>query len=87
MFPSNSFRDGEFGSPLSQPSFNRECVMQQTTESRRAASSRREPAAAIPKFRELRLSAVVAACAWQRRPLAQRRDAPERRPTKRTEKD
>jgi hypothetical protein len=61
--------------------------MQQQIQARRSAASRRAPAAAIPKFRELGLSAVVAACAWQRRPLAPRRDTPEHKPAPRSEKD
>jgi hypothetical protein len=46
--------------------------MQQTIEPRRPSRNRQEPDAAIPKFRELRLSAVVAACAWPRKPVAPR---------------
>jgi hypothetical protein len=43
-------------------------------ESRRSASPRREPAAAIPKFHKLGISAVVAACAWERKPLQEPRE-------------
>jgi hypothetical protein len=59
--------------------------MQQSNESRRPA--RRAPASAIPKFREIGLSAVAAACAWERRPPAPRRDGLDRRPKARSEKD
>jgi hypothetical protein len=59
--------------------------MQQSNESRRPA--RREPASAIPKFRKIGLSAVAAACAWERRALSPRRDSFDRRPKARSEKD
>jgi len=52
--------------------------MQRSTETRRPSPSRRAPEATIPKFRELRLSAVVAACAWPREaatPERKRRDS------------
>jgi hypothetical protein len=65
---------------------NRDDVMQQKPESRRSTSARQEPGAGIPKFRKLGLSAVVAACAWERRPLAPRRAGTERKPS-RSEKD
>jgi hypothetical protein len=64
--------------------FHRECLMQQLTQSRR--SPRREPTAAIPRFRKIGLSAVAAACAWERRPLAPRGEGAERKPL-RSEKD
>jgi hypothetical protein len=44
-------------------------MMPKLNEQRRSASSRREPAAAIPTFRKLGISAVAAACAWERKPL------------------
>jgi hypothetical protein len=52
--------------------------MQQLTQSGRSPG--REPVAAIPKFRKIGLSAVAAACAWERRPLAPRREGAERKP-------
>ena len=48
--------------------------MPKLNESRRSASPRREPTAAIPKFRKLGISAVVAACAWERKPLREPRE-------------
>jgi hypothetical protein len=49
--------------------------MPKLNESHRSASPRREPAAAIPKFHKLGISALVAACAWERKPL---QETPER---------
>ncbi len=43
--------------------------MRASTKPRHAAPAHRKPEAAIPKFRELRLSAVVAACTWPKRPV------------------
>jgi hypothetical protein len=52
----------------------REFLMPKLNEARRLASSRREPAAAIPMFRKLGISALVAACAWERKPLQEQRE-------------
>jgi hypothetical protein len=49
-------------------------VMPKLNEPRRSASSRREPAAAIPTFRKLGISAVTAACARERKPLQEPRE-------------
>jgi hypothetical protein len=49
-------------------------MMPKLNEPRRSASSRREPAAAIPTFRKLGISAVVAACAWEGKPLQEPRE-------------
>jgi hypothetical protein len=46
--------------------------MPQMPKPRSPANARRAPGAAIPKFRELKLSAVVAACAFQRKPVTER---------------
>ena len=48
--------------------------MPKLNDSRRSASLRHEPAAAIPKFRKLGISALVAACAWERKPLRELRE-------------
>ena len=60
--------------------------MTQLKEQHRATSSRSEPAAAIPKFRKLGLSAVVAACAWERKPLNERHEDKKRKPAARSDK-
>ncbi|SDR38691.1 hypothetical protein SAMN05444161_3441 [Rhizobiales bacterium GAS191] len=54
--------------------------MQQAIESRRPSRIRQVPEAAIPKFRELRLSAVVAACAWPRTQTARRDESTDATP-------
>jgi len=59
-------------SPAS-PHMNESLAMRPSTDSQRPPAARRKPEAAIPKFRELRLSAVVAACAWPKRPAAKPR--------------
>ncbi|MBV8963881.1 MAG: hypothetical protein JOY97_12385 [Hyphomicrobiales bacterium] len=50
--------------------------MRASTKSRPLSPSRRKPEAAIPKFRELRLSAVLAACAWPKKQVAEPRKKP-----------
>jgi hypothetical protein len=78
MFPSHKAPEAKGVRHHPQPLFHRECLMQQLTQSGRSPG--REPAAAIPKFRKIGLSAVAAACAWERRPLAPRREGAERKP-------
>jgi hypothetical protein len=61
--------------------------MQRSIETPRPPRSRREQEASIPKFRELRLSAVVAACAWPRTQAAPPRQSPDAKLAARFEED
>jgi hypothetical protein len=59
--------------------------MRASTKPRNPSPARQKPEAAIPQFRELRLSAVVAACAWPKRPSAEPRKNADTIPPRRFE--
>jgi hypothetical protein len=61
--------------------------MQQAIKPSRSQSPRREPSPAIPQFRKIGLSAVAAACVWERRPVTPRRDPDERKPGPRNDNE
>jgi hypothetical protein len=52
---------------------------------RHPSSARPKPEAAIPKFHELRLSAVVAACIWPKRQIGEPRESAGTIPARRFE--
>ncbi|MGC1574696.1 MAG: hypothetical protein WA813_00945 [Beijerinckiaceae bacterium] len=59
--------------------------MRASKKPRHPSNDRRKPEAAIPQFRELRLSAVVAACARPKRPVAEPRKSAGTIPARRFE--
>jgi len=61
--------------------------MQRTIEAPRPPRQSREAEPAIPNFRKLRLSAVVAACAWPRKEAPGERKSPQTRLEPRFEED
>jgi hypothetical protein len=72
MFARHNASIGERSSP--HANIDENFMMPKLNEPRRSASSRREPAAAIPTFRKLGISALAAACAWERKPLQEPRE-------------
>lgn len=60
-------------------------AMRASKKPRHPSNDRRKPEAAIPQFRELRLSAVVAACARPKRPVAEPRKSAGTIPARRFE--
>jgi hypothetical protein len=60
-------------------------AMRASIKPRHPSPDRRKPEAAIPRFRELRLSAVVAACVSPKRPMAEPRKSTDAIPARRFE--